>query len=125
MRNSTDCIRGKVGYTKGIHFWEFEWNIDQRGTHAVVGVATSSAPLFAKGYKCLVGSSSQSWGFDLERHKVYFNSKDNNGKSYPDIPGESFTVPNKFLSKYNCEQPIHFNIFYLKSKRVKISTNLN
>lgn len=47
----TDCIRGKVGYSKGLHVWEIHWSTRQRGTHAVVGCATSEAPLNSVGYQ--------------------------------------------------------------------------
>jgi len=50
VAQSTDCIRGKVGYTKGLHVWELAWSTRQRGTHAVVGVATADAPLHSVGY---------------------------------------------------------------------------
>lgn len=51
VAQSTDCIRGKVGFTKGLHVWEIQWSTRQRGTHAVVGVATQDAPLHSVGYQ--------------------------------------------------------------------------
>jgi len=57
---STDCIRGKVGLTKGLHIWETYWPKRQKGTHAVVGVSTADAPLHSVGYQSLVGSTEQS-----------------------------------------------------------------
>lgn len=51
VAQSTDCIRGKVGFTKGLHVWEVYWSSRQRGTHAVVGVATQDAPLHSVGYQ--------------------------------------------------------------------------
>ena len=45
ISQSTDSIRGKVGYRKGIHMWEIKWISNQRGTHACVGVATKRAPI--------------------------------------------------------------------------------
>lgn len=65
VAQSTDCIRGKVGFTKGLHVWEVCWSTRQRGTHAVVGVATAEAPLHSVGYQSLVGSTDTSWGWDL------------------------------------------------------------
>jgi len=50
MAQSTDCIRGKAGYTKGLHVWEIHWSTRQRGTHAVVGVATAEGPFNSVGY---------------------------------------------------------------------------
>ncbi|XP_044738787.1 protein gustavus isoform X1 [Chrysoperla carnea] len=99
VAQSTDCIRGKVGYTKGLHVWEVCWSTRQRGTHAVVGVATTDAPLHSVGYQSLVGASDQSWGWDLGRNKLYHDSKNNVGVTYPTLlkPDETFIVPDKFL----------------------------
>lgn len=99
VAQSTDCIRGKVGFTKGLHVWEVLWSTRQRGTHAVVGVATSEAPLHSVGYQSLVGSTDQSWGWDLGRNKLYHDSKNCPGVTYPAIlkPDETFLVPDKFL----------------------------
>lgn len=99
VAQSTDCIRGKVGFTKGLHVWEVHWSTRQRGTHAVVGVATAEAPLHSVGYQSLVGSSDQSWGWDLGRNKLYHDSKNCSGITYPAIlkSDEAFIVPDKFL----------------------------
>ncbi|KAK9701985.1 SPRY domain [Popillia japonica] len=71
----------------------------QRGTHAVVGVATAEAPLHSVGYQSLVGSTDTSWGWDLGRNKLYHDSKNNAGVTYPALlkPDETFIVPDKFL----------------------------
>lgn len=99
VAQSTDCIRGKVGFTKGLHVWEVFWSTRQRGTHAVVGVATADAPLHSVGYQSLVGSSDQSWGWDLGRNKLYHDAKNCAGVTYPAIlkPDEAFLVPDKFM----------------------------
>lgn len=99
VAQSTDCIRGKVGFTKGLHVWEVQWSTRQRGTHAVVGVATAEAPLHSVGYQSLVGSNDQSWGWDLGRNKLYHDAKNCNGITYPAIlkSDEAFLVPDKFL----------------------------
>lgn len=54
VAQSTDGIRGKVSYTKGLHLWEIHWSTRQRGTHAIVGVATNEAPLHSRGYQLSV-----------------------------------------------------------------------
>ena len=41
VAQSTDCIRSKIGYERGLHLFELTWSTRQRGTHAVVGVSTS------------------------------------------------------------------------------------
>ena len=43
--------RQKVGYERGLHVMELTWSTKQRGTHAVVGVATAEAPLHSVGYQ--------------------------------------------------------------------------
>ncbi|XP_019868125.1 protein gustavus isoform X1 [Aethina tumida] len=99
VAQSTDCIRGKVGFTKGLHCWEVCWSTRQRGTHAVVGVATADAPLHTVGYQSLVGSTDTSWGWDLGRNKLYHDSKNCPGVTYPALlkPDQTFIVPDKFL----------------------------
>lgn len=99
VAQSTDCIRGKVGFTKGLHVWEICWPNRQRGTHAVVGVANSESPLHSVGYQSLVGSTDHSWGWDLGRNKLYHDSKNSSAITYPAIlkQDEAFLVPDKFL----------------------------
>ncbi|XP_054646206.1 SPRY domain-containing SOCS box protein 1 [Dunckerocampus dactyliophorus] len=99
VAQSTDAIRGRVGYTRGLHVWEISWAMRQRGTHAVVGVATSDAPLHSVGYTALVGSDSESWGWDLCRSKLYHDSKNHSGKAYPSFlePDDTFIIPDSLL----------------------------
>ena len=75
VARSTDAIRGKVGYKAGIHLFEFVWERHQRGTHAVVGVATKDAPLHCDGYKALVGSNPESYGWELRSNRLLHNTK--------------------------------------------------
>jgi len=70
VAQSTDGVRGRVGYTRGLHVWELRWERRFRGTHAVVGVATAGAPLHCTGYRSLVGSTEDSWGWDLCRNRL-------------------------------------------------------
>lgn len=99
VAQSTDCIRGKVGYTRGLHVWDIHWSTRQRGTHAVVGVATEDAALHSVGYQSLVGSNSESWGWDLGRNKLYHDVKNNPGLTYPSLlnSDENFVVPDTFM----------------------------
>ncbi len=46
VAQSTDCIRGKVAYERGLHVFEVTWSTRQRGTHAVVGVSTGKTDHF-------------------------------------------------------------------------------
>ena len=45
VAQSSDCIRGKVAYERGLHIFEITWSARQRGTNAVVGVATGTPDL--------------------------------------------------------------------------------
>jgi len=83
IAQSTDCIRTKVSYSSGLHQWEVTWPVRQRGTHAVVGVGTSEAPLHAVGYQSLLGNSSTSWGWDLGRLKTFHNNQPTSTSLYP------------------------------------------
>lgn len=103
VAQSTDCIRGRVGYTRGLHVWKIHWPSRQRGTHAVVGVATAEAPLHSVGYTALVGSDCESWGWDLGRNRLYHDSKNRAHSSLPTYPcflepEESFTLPDSLLA---------------------------
>uniref|UniRef100_A0A6I8T262 B30.2/SPRY domain-containing protein n=1 Tax=Xenopus tropicalis TaxID=8364 RepID=A0A6I8T262_XENTR len=99
VAQSTDAIRGKIGYTRGLHVWEITWVMRQRGTHAVVGVATADAPLHSVGYTTLIGSNGKSWGWDLGRNKLYHDGKNQPSRTYPAFlePDETFIVPDSFL----------------------------
>lgn len=98
VAQSTDAIRGKVGYERGLHIWEITWNARQRGTHAVIGVATKNASLHCAGYQSLIGCNTESWGWDLGRNKLYHDSKVNAGVVYPHLDVNSnFVVPDTLL----------------------------
>lgn len=99
VAQSTDCIRTKTGYERGLHVFELTWSTRQRGTHAVVGVATADAPLHSVGYQSLIGNNEHSWGWDLGRNKTYHDSKNQSGTTYPAslTSDETFVVPDKFL----------------------------
>merc|ERR1712038_2177865 len=108
VAQSTDCIRAKVGYERGLHLFEITWSTRQRGTHAVVGVSSAEAPLHSVGYQSLVGNNEHSWGWDLGRNKVYHNSKVNPGITYPSNlkHDETFVVPDKFLVMLDMDEGV-------------------
>jgi len=98
---TTDAVRGNGGsdggYTSGLHMWKITWPAESRGTHPVVGVATRDCHLTEPGYKRLVGSTTNSWGWCLKSMKLYHDSrKYRDGVSYPiDIDGK-LKVPTSF-----------------------------
>ena len=58
VAQSTDCIRAKVGYERGLHLFEITWSTRQRGTHAVVGVSTGNLTI-------LIGTQKKSSKFNF------------------------------------------------------------
>lgn len=105
VAQSTDGARGKRGYSRGLHAWEISWPPEQRGTHAVVGVATALAPLQADHYAALLGSNSESWGWDIGRGKLYHQSKGPGAPQYPAGPqGEQLEVPERLLVVLDMEE---------------------
>lgn len=65
VAQSTDAIRGKIGFENGLHVWKIHWPVRQRGTNAVIGVATMAHPLHGLGYVSLVGSDETGFGWDI------------------------------------------------------------
>jgi len=106
VAQSTDCIRSKVGYERGLHLFELTWPSQQRGTHAVVGLATLAAPLHSVGYQSLIGNNDQTWGWDLGRNKAYHDSNNIPGVNYPAClgPDENFQIPDKFIMVVDMEE---------------------
>ncbi|EGT40778.1 hypothetical protein CAEBREN_09030 [Caenorhabditis brenneri] len=97
VAQSTDCIRGKLGYSRGFHVWQIEWPERQRGTHAVVGVATKTAPLHATGYTALIGTTNESYGWDITRRECHHDSKNTMTWRYPfGNSRDVYHVPDKF-----------------------------
>nr|CAG4648044.1 EOG090X092A [Moina brachiata]SVE93111.1 EOG090X092A [Moina brachiata] len=80
VAQSTDGVRGKIGFRHGRHAWEVIWE-GPLGTVAVVGIATKQAPLQAHGYIALLGSDDQSWGWNLVDNHLLHNG-DSQG-NYP------------------------------------------
>lgn len=98
VAQSTDGARGKRGYSRGLHAWEICWPREQRGTHAVVGVATDLAPLQVDHYTALLGSDRESWGWDIGRGRLYHQSKGPGAPHYPaGLQGEQLQVPERLL----------------------------
>ncbi|KAM8778996.1 LOW QUALITY PROTEIN: SPRY domain-containing SOCS box protein 2 [Rhynchonycteris naso] len=104
VAQSTDGVLGKRGYSRGLHTWEISWPREQRGTHAVVGVATALAALRADHYAALLGSNSESWGWDIGRGN-YHQSMGPGAPLYPARPqGEQLEVPERLLVVLDTEK---------------------
>lgn len=82
VAQSTDAVRGKIGYLSGQHYWTVTWHGPQLGSSAVVGVATEKERLHEPKYFPLLGSSCESWGWDLSVGVLRHDDKECG--SYPD-----------------------------------------
>ena len=71
VAQSTDAVRGKVGFSKGIHYWVVIFQGPQFGSTAVVGVSTEQAPLHLDNYGVLLGSDKNGWGWDLPKQELW------------------------------------------------------
>uniref|UniRef100_A0A0N5AP96 B30.2/SPRY domain-containing protein n=1 Tax=Syphacia muris TaxID=451379 RepID=A0A0N5AP96_9BILA len=92
VAQSTDAIRGKVGFSKGFHVWEIIWPVKRRGTHAVIGVGTKNANLHSCGYVSLVGSDEESYGWDIV-HQACFHGPNVTPWVYPTKPPKESQHP--------------------------------
>ncbi|CAH0389420.1 unnamed protein product [Bemisia tabaci] len=72
VAQSTDAVRGKIGFGHGRHSWEVFWE-GPLGTVAVIGIATEEATLQCQGYVALLGSDDQSWGWNLVDNHLLHN----------------------------------------------------
>lgn len=77
VAQSTDAIRGKVGFTSGVHYWTVTWHGPSYGSNAVLGVATKKLELHGQGYFSLLGNDKEgeSWGWDLSKRVLRFKGE--------------------------------------------------
>ncbi|KAL7644884.1 UNVERIFIED_CONTAM: hypothetical protein RMT77_004701 [Armadillidium vulgare] len=107
VAQSTDCIRGRVGFYQGTSLLGNYVVYEAEGNTCSSWGATAEAPLHSVGYQSLVGSNDQSWGWDLGRNKLYHNAKPGcPGVTYPSLLNndETFVVPDKFIVVLDMEE---------------------
>ncbi len=75
VSQSTDAIRGKQGYLYGEHYWTITWHRPNFGSNAMIGVATDHEDLQNDGYSGLLGSSVESWGWDISNSVLRYDNK--------------------------------------------------
>ncbi|KAK3577705.1 hypothetical protein CHS0354_032697 [Potamilus streckersoni] len=92
-----DGARWSVGLETGKHVFEVFWPVEDRGTHASVGVCSSKAPLYWKPKTSLVGMNDVSVGLDIGRRRIIYEGEPK--KIYPRI----MHVPEKFLMYVDCD----------------------
>jgi len=96
IAQSTDAIRGKVGFERGTHVWKIIWPANQRGTNAVIGVATLEHSLRTQGYVSLLGTEGSGYGWDISKCFCFNNGKEKDSWAFPDpliLP--DFIVPSE------------------------------
>ena len=72
----TDGIRGKCGYSRGLHYWTVIWHKPHFGSNATIGVATKREVLQRDGYIGLLGSTCESWGWDMPTRVLKYNGEE-------------------------------------------------
>ncbi|XP_069506741.1 SPRY domain-containing SOCS box protein 2 [Ambystoma mexicanum] len=102
----SDAVRGLRGYSRGLHAWEIHWPSSQRGTHAMVGVATRKALLQTEGYTSLLGDNAESWGWNLSRMELCHRARRRPGEHYPAAwPSKAMdTLPDKVVLVLDMEE---------------------
>lgn len=90
VAQSTDAIRSKRGFSHGQHYWTIIWHGPSFGSNAVVGVATKMCPLQGEGYYSLLGSDSESWGWDLSKKWLQHDGK--SLESYPRVKSVEVSI---------------------------------
>lgn len=73
---SSDAARSSGGVRAGLHLWEVSWLVEQRGSHALLGVCTNGSARQASGYTALVGGDSRSWGWELSTNQLWHDGKE-------------------------------------------------
>lgn len=76
IAQSTDAIRGKCSYLHGQHYWTVTWHRPKFGSNAVIGVATGNEHLHREGYCGLLGSSCESWGWDISHGVLKYDGRE-------------------------------------------------
>ncbi|KAF7265537.1 hypothetical protein GWI33_021072 [Rhynchophorus ferrugineus] len=103
--HTTDCVRGRVGYSKGTHSWEIYWPDNQRGSHPLIGVATAEAPLYCPEFQTLIGGNKHSWAWNLTTNRLYHDSGVIPSQPYPKFKsgGQDYVAPNSITVILNMD----------------------
>ncbi|XP_070552622.1 neuralized-like protein 4 [Ptychodera flava] len=75
-KGSTDAVRSKKAYQSGCHVFQIYWPKDEWGSHASIGCGTTEVPLTSPGYSVLIGSTVDSWGWNVCEKKLYHGGKE-------------------------------------------------
>ena len=102
---STDAVRSKQAYSRGIHAFEIFFDMMLFGTHATIGVGTKAAPLTCAGFRTLIGEDDQSWGWDIQQRQLVHVSAQEDQNVLRTFPNDSdtpfsrlWTVPDDGIS---------------------------
>ncbi|XP_046681392.1 protein gustavus-like [Homalodisca vitripennis] len=78
---AADAVRGRVGFSQGIHMWAIHWPAQLRGLHPM----------------SIVGSDDQSWGWNLSTLRLRHDCSSIESADYPAaMPYDDFEVPDTF-----------------------------
>lgn len=94
----TDAIRGKRRYLHGKHYWTITWHGPAFGSNALIGMATKDQWLQSPGYCPLLGSSSESWGWDIPHRVLRYQ-----GKIFSDYPLSDVKVSSQMSLLLHCK----------------------
>ncbi|XP_070554677.1 SPRY domain-containing SOCS box protein 2-like [Ptychodera flava] len=98
---SSDLVRGKKGYYRGIHVFEVNWPTDERGSHPMIGVALGDTQLTTTEFTYLLGRTADSWGWNLTTKELFHDGKMRG--LYPER-NPNFEVPETFYIILNAEE---------------------
>lgn len=94
-----DGARWSRPFESGKHVFEVFWPRSCRASADAIGVGTDAAPLEIKPVKTLVGLTSQSWGYAINRRRVVRNSNVLKGP----YPAHLTVIPDRFLMYLNMD----------------------
>lgn len=68
IAQSTDGVRGKMGFSHGQHYFIIIFHGPNFGSSALVGICTKEAPIQAQGYIPMLGDTKHGWAWDLSKN---------------------------------------------------------
>lgn len=101
IEQSSDAVRSSGGIKEGLHLWEVIWEVDQRGSHALIGVCTWKSSWHSSGYTALVGGDSQSWGWELSSNQLWHKGKE--VRRYPAEVEHPMEIPERVVVAVDVE----------------------
>lgn len=76
VAQSTDAIRSKHGFLRGVHYYIVTFHGPKFGSAALVGVCSKNMEMQVKGYVPLLGESPHAWAWDISKQVLRHNSQE-------------------------------------------------